>query len=96
MGPETDRHRAGNGIRGVAVACLACGRLGVLDGDSAAAALPLVQLTRRLRCSECGSRAVRVRRGAAAGPQKAVEAARERLRHGTRPSRRPDDEGQDQ
>lgn len=92
MAPETDPQREKDGIRGVAVECLNCGRLGTLDGASAAAALPLVQLTRRLRCSECGSRAVRARREA--GPRKAVKAMRERLRNGSGRSLRAEDEGQ--
>lgn len=42
----------------IEVQCLSCGRRGAFASD----ALPgtsLVQITRRLRCSECGSRAVR-------------------------------------
>jgi len=45
----------------VQVRCLACGRTVALDGDDVADA-PLVQLTRRLVCSGCGSRAVKASR----------------------------------
>ncbi|WP_375461876.1 hypothetical protein [uncultured Enterovirga sp.] len=42
------------------VQCLSCGRRGSLDGDDDRVAdAPLVHLTRRLRCSACGSRAVK-------------------------------------
>lgn len=44
----------------IEVQCLSCGRAGSFDGDDRrVAGTPLVQLTRRLRCSECGSRAVK-------------------------------------
>lgn len=46
----------------IEVECLSCGRRGSLDGEDARlAGAPLVHLTRRLRCSECGSRAVKAR-----------------------------------
>jgi DNA-directed RNA polymerase subunit RPC12/RpoP len=44
----------------IEVQCLNCGRSGSFDGDDARVrGTPLVTLTRRLRCSACGSRAVR-------------------------------------
>lgn len=46
----------------IAVECLTCGRASLLPGRGAAGTLPLVQLTRRLRCSGCGSRAVKAAR----------------------------------
>lgn len=46
----------------IVVACLSCGRTASLPPSSAGTDLPLVQLTRRLRCSECGSRAVKAER----------------------------------
>ena len=44
----------------IEVQCLSCGRIGSFDGDDERVRdKPLVQLTKRLRCSACGSRAVR-------------------------------------
>ncbi len=44
----------------IEVQCLSCGRHGSFNGDDRrVAGSPLVQLTKRLRCSECGSRAVK-------------------------------------
>ena len=44
----------------IEVQCLSCGRTGSFEGDDARVRdTPLVQLTRKLRCSACGSRAVR-------------------------------------
>lgn len=43
------------------VECLNCGRVAALD-ESRVRDAPLVQLTRHLRCSACGSRAVRAGR----------------------------------
>ena len=42
----------------IQVECLACGRASTLDRPDEASP-SLVQLTRRLRCSACGSRAVK-------------------------------------
>ena len=44
----------------IEVQCLSCGRFGSFDGDDARVRdTPLVTLTKRLRCSACGSRAVK-------------------------------------
>ena len=44
----------------VEVQCLSCGRFGAFEGDdSRVRNTPLVALTKRLRCSACGSRAVK-------------------------------------
>jgi DNA-directed RNA polymerase subunit RPC12/RpoP len=43
----------------IAVECLHCGRASVLRAEALSPGLPLVHLTKRLRCSECGSRAVK-------------------------------------
>ena len=46
----------------IEVRCLSCGRVGSLEGgDERVRGTPLVHLTRRLRCSECGSRAVQAK-----------------------------------
>ncbi len=45
----------------VRVECLSCGRVAALD-ESQVRDAPLVQLTRHLRCSACGSRAVKAGR----------------------------------
>lgn len=48
------------GAARIEVQCLSCGRFGSFAGDDQrVAGRPLVELTKRLRCSECGSRAVR-------------------------------------
>lgn len=52
--------------RVVRVECLNCGRVAALD-ESQARDAPLVQLTRHLRCSACGSRAVKAGRIDASG-----------------------------
>lgn len=57
--------RAGEGDSepGVRVECLSCGHLGRLAReDTRVGDAPLSQLTRRLVCSACGSRAVRASR----------------------------------
>lgn len=42
------------------VQCLSCGRVTSFSGDDRRVlGTPLVELTKRLRCSECGSRAVK-------------------------------------
>ena len=61
----------------VLVECLACGRRRSLGDRDGVADLPLVQLTRRLRCSECGSRAVKAARTGT--PQDLARSARSRL-----------------
>lgn len=44
----------------IEVQCLNCGRFGCFEADDARVrGTPLVQLTKRFRCSACGSRAVR-------------------------------------
>ena len=44
----------------IEVQCLSCGRFGSFEGDDQrVAGAPLVHLTKRLRCSACGSRAVK-------------------------------------
>lgn len=44
----------------IEVQCLSCGRHGAFEGDDRRVShTPLVQLTKRLRCSACGSRAVK-------------------------------------
>jgi DNA-directed RNA polymerase subunit RPC12/RpoP len=44
----------------IEVQCLSCGRTGSFaSDDSRVSGTPLVQLTRRFRCSACGSRAVK-------------------------------------
>ena len=46
----------------IEVRCLSCGRTGSLEGDDRRVrGTPLVHLTRRLRCSGCGSRAVQAK-----------------------------------
>lgn len=58
---DGDEHRAGAApTQRIEVQCLSCGRFGSFDGDdSRVSGTPLVQLTRRFRCSACGSRAVK-------------------------------------
>lgn len=47
----------------VEVTCLSCGRTGAFaPQDDRVDGLPLVSLTRRFRCSACGSRAVKAQR----------------------------------
>ena len=62
MAERDRRARAGSTVARVAVECLNCGRSSTLGDDAAPDDLPLVQLTKRLRCSECGSRAVKAAR----------------------------------
>jgi DNA-directed RNA polymerase subunit RPC12/RpoP len=59
---KDERQRQGPRASGVLVECLNCGRRSAIGPDEAPGDLPLVQLTRRLRCSECGSRAVKAAR----------------------------------
>lgn len=54
--------RVGTAKAGVAVECLQCGHTSTLADEGGYADLPLVELTRRLRCSDCGSRAVKAAR----------------------------------
>lgn len=61
MSEADERHAETRGSRQIEVQCLSCGRLGLLEDDGRAAGTPLAQLTKRLRCSECGSRAVKAR-----------------------------------
>ena len=59
MSGEGEQRRGGE-LRQIEVQCLSCGRFGRLGSDDRRVAdTPLSQLTRRLRCSECGSRAVK-------------------------------------
>ena len=65
--PDTcprDERGDGSGGRSVGprieVQCLSCGHGGSFEGDDRrVTGSPLVQLTKRLRCSACGSRAVK-------------------------------------
>ena len=54
--------RQGRTPLGVLVECLSCGRRSAIPREDGLEDIPLVQLTRRLRCSECGSRAVKAAR----------------------------------
>lgn len=58
---EPDEHRpAGAETPRIEVQCLSCGRFGSFEGDDRrVSGTPLVHLTKRLRCSACGSRAVK-------------------------------------
>jgi DNA-directed RNA polymerase subunit RPC12/RpoP len=62
MTTKNERHRQGPHASGVLVECLSCGRRSAIAPEEGQEDLPLVQLTRRLRCSECGSRAVKAAR----------------------------------
>ena len=59
---KDERPAQGPRASGVLVECLSCGRRSALGPDDGFEDLPLVQLTRRLKCSECGSRAVKAAR----------------------------------
>lgn len=59
-GPDISQSRKG-ATRAVRVECLRCGRVASLD-ESRVREAPLVELTRHLRCSACGSRAVKAGR----------------------------------
>ncbi|MDB5590047.1 MAG: hypothetical protein JWR86_572 [Enterovirga sp.] len=60
--PDTRQPAGAPATPRIEVECLSCGRRGSLSGDDArVAGSPLVHLTRRLRCSECGSRAVKAK-----------------------------------
>lgn len=62
MSEATERGTEAEAKPRVEVQCLSCGRQGWLDGeDRRLSGATLVALTRRLRCSECGSRAVKAR-----------------------------------
>jgi hypothetical protein len=57
---DCDGQGNGTEISRVEVQCLVCGRFGSFEGDdSRVRGTPLVALTKRLRCSACGSRAVK-------------------------------------
>ena len=62
MAREDKRQRTGPAGARTSVECLTCGRTTTLGPEAGLDALPLVQLTRRLKCSECGSRAVKAAR----------------------------------
>ena len=62
MASQNERPRQGPPGFGVLVECLSCGRRSAITPDGGLDDMPLVQLTRRLRCSECGSRAVKAAR----------------------------------
>lgn len=50
------------GTEHIRVECLNCGHRSTIGPEGGFGQLPLVQLTRRLRCSACGSRAVKAAR----------------------------------
>ncbi len=57
---DPDEHAAPADRHRIEVQCLSCGRAGSFDAeDSRVSGASLVQLTKRFRCSECGSRAVK-------------------------------------
>jgi DNA-directed RNA polymerase subunit RPC12/RpoP len=62
MDTQDEHQRQGRTPAGVLVECLSCGRRSAITREDGYEDLPLVQLTRRLRCSECGSRAVKAAR----------------------------------
>jgi DNA-directed RNA polymerase subunit RPC12/RpoP len=62
MASQNERPRQGPQAAGVLVECLTCGRRSAMGRDEGVEDIPLVELTRRLRCSECGSRAVKAAR----------------------------------
>jgi DNA-directed RNA polymerase subunit RPC12/RpoP len=62
MAGEDERQRDGPIGSSILVECLSCGRKTALPREAGAEDLPLVHLTRRLKCSECGSRAVKAAR----------------------------------
>ncbi|NNM71402.1 hypothetical protein [Enterovirga aerilata] len=63
MASRNERTRQGPPVSGILVECLSCGRRSAIGrDDDGLGDIPLVQLTRRLRCSECGSRAVKAAR----------------------------------
>lgn len=65
----------------IEVQCLSCGRHGSFAGDDRrVAGTPLVQLTRRLRCAACGSRAVKA--VATRTPRDIARALRRRMTEG--------------
>jgi DNA-directed RNA polymerase subunit RPC12/RpoP len=58
-----DDSRLADAAGEVEVTCLTCGRTGAFaPRDDRIDGLPLVTLTRRFRCSACGSRAVKAQR----------------------------------
>ena len=57
---DAEEHDQPPELSRIEVQCLSCGRAGSFDGDDRrVAGTPLVHLTKRLLCSECGSRAVK-------------------------------------
>ena len=62
MASQNERPRQPSPGSGVLVECLSCGRRSAIAPEEGLDEIPLVQLTRRLRCSECGSRAVKAAR----------------------------------
>jgi DNA-directed RNA polymerase subunit RPC12/RpoP len=60
MNDRNEHRTAAAEVPRIEVQCLSCGRFGSFEGDDIRVrGTPLVQLTRRLRCSACGSRAVK-------------------------------------
>lgn len=76
---EPDEHRpAAAETPRIEVQCLSCGRLGSFAGDDRrVSGTPLVHLTKRLRCSACGSRAVKA--SAVRTPQDVARQLRSRI-----------------
>ena len=62
MNFEDEPQRQAPRASGVLVECLNCGRRSAIAPEDGVEDMPLVQLTKRLRCSECGSRAVKAAR----------------------------------
>lgn len=62
MSQEDEQQRQGASPASVLVECLNCGRRSAIVREDGLETVPLVQLTKRLRCSECGSRAVKAAR----------------------------------
>ena len=60
MGDSDERRGEDAAAPRIEVQCLSCGRTGRFDeADERVSGSSLVQLTKRLRCSECGSRAIK-------------------------------------
>ncbi|MDB5512030.1 MAG: hypothetical protein JWR08_1513 [Enterovirga sp.] len=76
MTGEDERQPPGLSAPVIAVECLSCGRTAELPA-SEVLEQPLVRLTRRFRCSECGSRAVKATR--IAKPQDVAKLIRSRM-----------------
>lgn len=62
MAQKNEGQRGGDQSASVLVECLNCGRRSAIGRADGLETLPLVQLTKRLVCSECGSRAVKAAR----------------------------------